>query len=178
MSIQDLMQQPLSGEQDIVKQTRELLALQEKLRMERQAQMQRLAAAQRSLQELAREIERRAEKEKGLLGRMDRIEEEMEEVLRDLEGGNVDERTLEHEERILSRLLDAQRSIHSRDYERKRESKTAADIESRGGKRKAEKTEAMKLREQIRKAMKLRGPAEFEELIRLYFRAIAQGEGE
>jgi len=63
---------------------------------------------------------------------MDKILEEMEAVMKDLEGGKLNEQTLHHEERILSRLLDAQRSVRSRDYERKRESLTARNVFSKG----------------------------------------------
>jgi ABC-type transporter Mla subunit MlaD len=178
MGMQEMLEQLLSGQNDVLKQSKEMLALEmlkEKLRMERQAKMKRLAAAQRSLQELARRIEKQLKDDKASLGRMDKILEDMEKVIENLEGGNLDRKTLDHEERILSRLLDAQRSVHTRDYERKRESMTAGDVFSRGAPGSDGKSREQQLREEIKRAMKLKAPGEFEDLIRIYFRAIAEG---
>ena len=104
----------------------------------------------------------------------DRIIDEMEEVIRDIEGGTLDENTLQKEERILSRLLDAQRSIHSRDYEKKRTSETAAEMYSDARGVPESRPQSQMLREEIRRAMALKAPGEFEDLIRLYFRALAE----
>ena len=41
---------------------------------------------------------------------------------------NINENTLKRQERILSRLLDATKSIHDRDYEKTRESKTGKEF--------------------------------------------------
>jgi hypothetical protein len=174
---QDLLQQLLSGEQQMIQQSKELLSmhmLKEQLRQQRQAEMKRLAAAQRSLKDVGKEIQDQLNDEENMLGRMEKILEEMDEVIRDLESGTMDERTIEHEERIMSRLLDAQRSIHTRDYEKKRKSKTADDLYSSDGRILLDKESAMDLREAIRQALKLKAPGEFEDLIRLYFRALAE----
>jgi hypothetical protein len=177
MGMKDLMQQLLSGQQEILQQSQEMIAmqmLQERMRMEQQARMQRLAAAQRSLREAAEEIGKQMQEDKSSLGRMDKILEEMEAVIKDFDESVLTERTLDHQERILGRLLDAQRSIHDRDYERKRESVTADDIFSRGLNESGGSSPVRELREEIRRAMKLKAPAEFEDLIRYYFRALAE----
>ena len=105
---------------------------------------------------------------------MDRIIEEMEEVIRDLEGGVLNEQTLRNQERILSRMLDAQRSVNSRDYEKKRRSVTAEDVFSNVPDGADARRTSQMLREEIRRAMALKAPGEFEDLIRLYFRALAE----
>jgi hypothetical protein len=171
-----LLQRLLSGQQQVLKETEHLLALraaQEKLMQEMQADVERLAGQQRSLRELAEQIQKDVKQNERILGRMDRTLEEMDEVIKDLEGGSLGEQTLRKEERILSRLLDAQRSIHSRDYEKQRVSKTAEDVFSKGGDLSSARPGSQALREEIRRAMELKAPGEFEELIRLYFRALA-----
>jgi hypothetical protein len=174
---EQIMQQLIPGQQDVVRQTREFLELQaatEQLRQERLEQAQRLAAQQRSLKELAEDIQRELRENRELLGRMDRTVEEMEAVSKDLDQGNVSPDLVEREQRILSRLLDAQRSIHSRDYENKRESITAADVFSKGLVPGGEGPQSQSLRDALRRAMQLKAPGEFEDLIKMYFRALAE----
>ena len=50
------------------------------------------------------------------------------EVNKALDNNRINSETLERQERILSRLLDASRSINERDFEEKRESKRGQDI--------------------------------------------------
>jgi len=173
---QQAMQQLLQGQQQMLEQSQEMLsmqALQEKMLQERLAAMQRLAAQQRSLEELAKEVEKSAKTDRSL-GRMDKVVEEMQEVIRDLEGGVLDDQTVRNQQHIVSRLLDAQRSVHTRDYEKKRESMTAQDLYSQSVGKSASKNPEQQLREEIRRAMMLKAPGEFEDLIKLYFRALAE----
>jgi hypothetical protein len=177
MTAQQMLQQLIPQQQDILTQTRSLMELQsaaEKLRQQRQAQLDRLAQQQRTLKDLAEEIQKTMDENRDLLGRLDRTVEEMESVSQSLERGNVDQDLVRREQRILSRLLDAQRSVHTRDYEQKRESVTAEDIFSRSLGVNPDATESQSLRDEIRKAMQLKAPGEFEDLIKLYFRALAE----
>lgn len=172
-----MLQRLLAGQQQVLKETEHLLALraaQETLRQEMQAEIQRLAGGQRSLKEIAEQIQKDIKENKNVLGRMDRVIGEMEEVLKDLDSGVLDESTLRKEQRILSRLLDAQRSIHTRDYEKKRLSEAAEDVFSETRGVPTARPASQMLREEIRRAMALKAPGEFEELIRLYFRALAE----
>ena len=172
-----LLQRLLSGQQQMLKESEQLIALratQEKLMQQMQSEVQRLAGEQRSLKEIAEQIQKDFKQNERVLGRMDRIVQEMDEVIKDLEDGTLDDETLNKEERILSRLLDAQRSVHSRDYEKERESTTAGDVFSDGGAAASSLSSSQALREEIRRAMALKAPGEFEDLIRLYFRALAE----
>ena len=172
-----LLQRLLSGQQQMLKESENLMALratQEKLMQQMQAEVQRLAGEQRSLKDIAEQIRTDFKQNEQVLGRVDKIVEEMDEVIRDLEDGTLDDETLRKEERILSRLLDAQRSVHSRDYEKERESTTAGDVFSDGGAPPSSLSSSQALREEIRRAMALKAPGEFEDLIRLYFRALAE----
>jgi hypothetical protein len=172
-----LLQRLLSGQQQLLQESEHLIALrasQEKLRQEMQAEVQRLAGEQRSLKDIAEKMQKDFKQNERTLGRVDKIVEEMEEVIKDLESGKLDEETLDKEERILSRLLDAQRSVHARDYEKERVSAAAGDVFSEGGAAAVPPGGAQALREEIRRAMELKAPGEFEDLIRLYFRALAE----
>jgi hypothetical protein len=176
---QSAMQRMLSGQQQVLQESQQMLAMQaiqEKALQERLAAMKRLSGQQRSLQEIAEEIQKNMKKQSGErpLGRMDKVIEEMDEVIRDLNSGVLDEQTIRNQERIVSRMLDAQRSVHSRDYEKKRLSETAEEIYSEDTGGGPSKATSQLLREEIRRAMMLKAPGEFEDLIKLYFRALAE----
>ncbi|MGD8412819.1 MAG: DUF4175 family protein [Candidatus Latescibacterota bacterium] len=177
MTAQQMLQQMIPQQQDILQQTRSLMELQatgERLRQERQSQLDRLAEQQRTLKELAEQIQKSMDQNRELLGRLDKTVDEMESVSKSIERGEVDPDLVRREQRILSRMLDAQRSVHTRDYEQKRESVTAEDIFSRSLGENPDGPDAQSLRDEIRKAMQLKVPGEFEDLIKLYFRALAE----
>ncbi len=74
-------------------------------------------------------------------------------------------------------MLDAQRSLHKRDYNEERESRTAIDIFSKGGKLPADTERMRKLRRDIDRALREGTPEEYEELVREYFKAISEADG-
>lgn len=151
---------------------------QGRLTLEQQASMERLAAEQevvrRAMQELMEEYGNRSE----LSGRLDRMIEDMEEVVRELRQGQARPETIRRQEQILSRLLDAQRSVRRRDYSRQRRARTGVDVVRSGP-----ASLPLKIpdwREQIRRDI-LRLSREgftkdYQELIRLYFEALTREE--
>jgi hypothetical protein len=83
-------------------------------------QMQRLARDEKRLAEnLKRALQNNPEAQKQT-NSLNRIIEDLEEVARRLQYNRIDRSVIEKQERILSRLLDAQKSIHKRDYSKKR----------------------------------------------------------
>jgi hypothetical protein len=173
---QQMLQQMIPQQQDVIKETQAMMQMrltEEALRQQRQAQLDRLAGQQRSLQDIAKRIEESAKGDREKLGSLDRTIEEMEAVVEALERGSVDEDLVNKEQRILSRLLDAERSVHTRDYEKRRESVSAEDVFSKSLGRRPEGADAQTLRDEIQRAMQLKAPGEFEDLIRMYFRALA-----
>ncbi len=175
-SAQQMLQQMIPQQQSVLKETQAMMEMrmtEEALRQQRQAQLDRLAGQQRSLQEIAKQIEQSAKGNRETLGKLDRTIEDMEAVVEALERGNVNEDLVNKEQRILSRLLDAERSVHTRDYEKKRESVSAEDVFSKSLGRRSQGEDTETLRDEIRRAMQLKAPGEFEDLIRLYFRALA-----
>jgi hypothetical protein len=175
-SAQQMLQSMIPRQQDIIKETQSMMQMriaEEALRQQRQAQMERLAGEQRSLQEIAKQIQESMRGEQQPLGKLDRAIEEMEAVVESLQQGNLNDDLVNRQQRILSRMLDAERSVHTRDYEKKRESMTADEVFSRTLGRRPESADAQSLRDEIQRAMQLKAPGEFEELIRMYFRALA-----
>jgi myosin heavy subunit len=172
-----MLQQMIPQQQDIVRETQAMMQLrmaEEALRQQRQAQLERLSGQQRSLQEVAKQIQESLKNNREALGKLDRTVQEMEAVANALNQGAVNEDLVNKEQRILSRLLDAERSVHTRDYEKQRESVTAEDVFSKSLGKRPDAAGAQTLRDEIQRAMQLKAPGEFEDLIRLYFRALAE----
>jgi hypothetical protein len=175
-SAQQMLQSMIPRQQDVMRETQAMMQMrmvEEALRQQRQAQLDRLAGEQRSLQELAKEIQESLKNERQAPGRLDKAIEDMEAVVKSLQQGNLSDDLVNKQQRILSRMLDAERSVHTRDYEKERESVTADEIFSRTLGRRPESVDAQTLRDEIQRAMQLKAPGEFEELIRMYFRALA-----
>ena len=164
----------LSGQQQGINQgTRSLGGLTQ----EQAAALSRLAgeqaAARRSLEELAREAAGAGELSK-LLGDLTRIAQEMREVQTDLATGAVNPETLQMQERILSRLLESQRSLRERDFERRRRAESGV---TRARPRPAELDAGTaegrdRLRRDLLKALEEGYARDFQALIRKYFQVL------
>ncbi len=96
-------------------------------------EMQRLALEQEAIkksmeqlnEELKKEQERSGEK---VLGDLDQVKKEMEEIVKQLEENKYDDKLAEKQNRILSRMLDAQLSQREKDFEPKRESRPGENM--------------------------------------------------
>ncbi len=146
--------------------------LMQQLSLQQQAEMARLAAQQeiirKSLQELMKEAELSGNRSK-ILGDMNKIAEEMKEVVSDLESGNLNEETIRKQDRILSRLLDAQRSIHERDFEKQRESRPGQNITRQSPAELKIEEDKEKLFQDLLKSIRENYHKDYEALIKKYF---------
>jgi hypothetical protein len=106
-----------------------------------------------------------------MLGDLDKIAEEMKEVVNNLEQNNVNPETIRKQERILSRLLDASKSMREKDYEKKRKAQTGTEIARRGpGELDPSALEGKnKLLEDLLKSLEHGYSKDYQELIRKYF---------
>lgn len=94
--------------------------------------MARLAAEQRRIQQALSEMERSLRGQRSLQERVGEIQREMDDVLRQLEQGRPHSSVPQRQQRILQRMLDASRSIHSRGFEKKRRSEVATQRRDKG----------------------------------------------
>lgn len=121
-----------AGMQQQINNAMQQLGAQGELTQEQRQQLGRIAAQQgrvmKSIEELARE-EKEADGKRKALGDLDRVAQDMKEVLSDMQSGTVTPETQRRMERILSRLLDATRSMHERDYEKTRQSRPGEDVQ-------------------------------------------------
>ena len=138
--------------------------------------MEQLAAEQRSLYEALKALERSLRGHRGAEERTRAMEREMETVLQDLQGTRLPKRTLDLQNNILQRMLDASRSIHNRGYEKQRKSESGSDFEYSGPPwLPADKGESQDLlREALRNALAGPYPEEYRRLIRTYYERVYQ----
>ncbi len=145
------------------------------LDMEERSGMARIAAKQRRLEELMKQMEKESGGNDDLLGDITGLSGEMDSVAAAMEQGRLDSDLMDRENRILSRMLQAQRSINRRDYKRERSSRSSDFVWGREKEvYEADKKEEEELLRMIREAMREKGPREYRELIKLYFRALSE----
>lgn len=173
----------LSGQQqDVNQQTQGMNGQgggeQDGLKMSEQAAMQRLAAQQDAIRKSLRQLMKEAGQQSNLLGDMNKVGQDMEEVVKELRKNSVDRRLLERQQKILSRLLDAQRSMNDRDFSRKRKAETAKFYETASPNALSENLGQRneRLENELLKAMKEGYSKDYKELIKKYFEAITAEE--
>ncbi len=83
----------------------------------------------KSLEELNAEFEKERKKTgEKLLGDLKEVEKDMEQIIKDLSEYKIDQKTIERQNKILSRMLEFQLSQREKDFEQKRESKPGENI--------------------------------------------------
>ncbi|MEO5987619.1 MAG: hypothetical protein ABIU54_09195 [Candidatus Eisenbacteria bacterium] len=139
-----------------------------------QAEIRRLADEQQRIREQLANVQRDEEAKKSLLGRLDQTQKEMKEVEEQLRQGSTDGALEEKQTKILSRLLDAQRSLNRRDFDPEREARRAEDI-SRPSPA-ALPTDLLRendrLRQDLMKVGADRYPAQYRAFIEAYLRTL------
>lgn len=175
MSLFQQLQQ-LSQQQMNLNQLTQMLN-QGKLSQEMMSQLQRLAQEQelirKSLEQLNKEAQESGQS-KRLAANLEKIMEEMKEIVTNLQTEKLNDELIKQQERILSRLLDAQRSINERDYEKDRKSNAGKNIARTSPPELILSTEEgkNKLRDELQKAIREGYKKDYEDLIRKYFEAL------
>ena len=140
-------------------------------------QLQRLAQEQevirKSLEQLNKESKESGQSKK-MPANLEKVLEEMKEVVIDMKTEKLGDDLIQKQERILSKLLDAQKSINERDYEKERESFAGNNIKKNSPPELLLNTEEGrdKLRDELLKAIREGYLKDYEDLIRKYYEAL------
>ncbi len=137
----------------------------------------RMAARQRAILQALQEVRRwMGSRRQALLGDLDHIASEMEAVVQEMQDRRAGSGTLERQRRILSRLLDAQRSIRQRGRSSERRARRGSDLAYQGpGSLPGNLGEADNpLRKRLREALDAGFAVEYQRLIRSYFESLMQ----
>ena len=175
MSMMQQLQMLSQQQMDLNKLTQ--MMNQGQLSQEMLAQMQRLAqqqdAIRKSLEELNKEA-RESGESKRLAANLEKILNEMKEVVTNLQSQKVNDDLVKQQERILSKLLDAQKSINERDYEEQRKSTVGKNIDRASPPDLILSTDEgrNKLKDELMRAIKEGYKKDYEDLIRKYFEAL------
>ena len=111
-----------SRQQALNQQTGPMADQQSELQLQAmQGQIPRLAAEQAAIRQGLQEFNQRYGDRTDRAGRLDDLAPEMQKVIDDLKRGAVSRETQQRQEKILTRMLDAQRSLQERDVSRQRQ---------------------------------------------------------
>ena len=167
--------QQLAGQQESLNALTQKLGENGSLTMQQQAELARLAAQQeairKSLEQVARETDQSQEQGR-VLGSLDQIANDMKRVVSDMQSKNIKQETIQRQQKILSRMLDASRSIRQRDYDNQRVAKAGKDV---FGKSPAELnlTNANSQQEQqLLKLIRQNFPPEYQKIILRYYQLL------
>jgi len=146
------------------------------LSLSEQAAMQRLAAEQQAVRKSLAQLENEFGNSSEILGRLDDLGEEMKKVVDDFERLHVDQSTIERQKKILSRLLDAEKSIRKRDLSKKRRAEVGEDISRPSPKELPSdlfQPDQM-AKDDLSRFLEEAYPKEYEQLIKEYFKALSK----
>ncbi|HEX9975476.1 MAG TPA: hypothetical protein VGD14_25725, partial [bacterium] len=174
--LEEMMQRlnQMAGQQQGINQQTLELGMGQQMSLAQQAAMARLAAEQEALRKSMEQMAREYGERSDVLGRLDQIGKEMADVVTDLQQKKVSQRTINRQQQIVQRLLDAQKSVKKQDYSRKRKAETAkkylpinpGDLPPNLGER------AIQIQRDLLKALKEGYTRDYQELIRKYFEAL------
>ncbi len=127
MSMEQFMQQmkQMANMQQGINQQTLGMGLGQQMSMAQQAAAARLAAEQQQVRKSLEQLAQEAGDTGEILGRLDKIADDMKKVEQDFAQKNISRETIERQNKILSRMLDAQKSIREREYSNKRRGETA-----------------------------------------------------
>ncbi|PEN13900.1 hypothetical protein CRI94_07540 [Longibacter salinarum] len=146
------------------------LSVDQKERLQQMARQQ--AEIKKKLDELGKENGMRNQ----VLGDLDRIAEQMEETIRELQRGQQNSRTVERQQQILTRLLNAQRSLRKQGKDDRREGREPGDYERRSPADLTPQEEIEQLRRDLIRALDSGYAPDYERLIKRYFELLEENE--
>jgi hypothetical protein len=146
------------------------------LSLSQQGALQRLAAEQEAVRKALSELEGEFGNRSEITGRLDELGKEMKKVVDDFERMQVDQSTMDRQKNILSRLLDAEKSLKERDYSKQRRAEVGEDVSRPSPKDLPyELTQGEeKASDDLLRFMQEAYPKEYEQLIKDYFKALSE----
>lgn len=174
MSMMQQMQQ-MSQQQMGLNQLTQQLKQGERLTPQQREGLERLAQQQemirKSLEQLNKESKERGES-KTLTSNLENILEEMREVITNMNTNKVDDELIKSQNNILSKLLDAQRSINERDFEKNRESSSAKKFSRQSPEELKLNSDKNKIKDELMKLINEGYSKDYEELIKKYYKIL------
>ena len=180
MSLMQQLQQMSGQQMNLNNMTQMLKQMQQgNLSPQQQGEMQRLGQQQELIRKSMEQLNQEAKisgHSKKLPGDLDNILEKMQEVITDMNTQKLDDDLIQKQENILSKMLDAQRSINERDFEKKRESKTGETVlrDSPYELNLFSEDANNKIRDEFNRAVREGYTKDYEELIIKYYESLQE----
>ncbi len=140
--------------------------------------MRQLAAQQQLIREATERLAERAEQMAQMLGSLEEVAEDMNEVERSLQQGELDEQVLNRQDQILTRMLDSLKSLQKRDVGKQRKGEVAKRPETSIQEVPPLHPELLEIVQKLEttpNAKELEDiPFQYREQLRRYFKALSQ----
>jgi hypothetical protein len=148
--------------------------------IQQQREMQRLAGEQAALQQALEKMANEMGSRRDVMGRLGELSGKMDEVVQDLLKQNVNRETVNRQREILSRMLDAQKSVREREYSKKRKAETAKGYMAidPGELKNLSDMQQKKLQDALKKSLNEGYQSDYQNLIELYFKQLIQKQNE
>lgn len=143
--------------------------------LQQQSETRRLAAQQKAIQQALKEMADQTGNRSDILGRLNEMGEEMEEIVQDMLANNINRKTIDRQQQILSRMLDAQKSVREREYSKKRKAEQAKKYFAKdpGGIKNFEDISQKEIQEALKRALSEGYNSDYQKLIDAYFKQLS-----
>jgi hypothetical protein len=138
--------------------------------------LQQLAVEQSLIKDASERLASKLDEKAQTMGSLEEVAKEMQEVEKTLQEGYVDKETLDKQKRILTRLLEYEKSMKNQDYDKKREAKVGRDyvIEKPSGELPPDANRIPKqLDTMFTPSPKEQWPTQYRELIKMYYKSLS-----
>ncbi len=181
-SLQQMMEQlgkMSGGQQQLNDQIQQMLndMQGERLSNEGQQRLRQMAEQQAAIRRQLRQMSRNPEARGQLLGDLESIAQQMEESIEEMQRGRVDRPLIQRQQQILTRLLEAQRSMQQRGQEERREGRQGRDRDRPSPDALPPSEAAEQLRRDLIRALESGYAPDYQTLIKKYFELLQQGGG-
>ncbi len=177
MSLMQQFQQLSEGQMRLNQMTQQMMQGNGQMTMQQQAEMQRLANQQEMIKKSLEELNKKAKESgqtKKIAANMDKLLNDMNEVVSNMRTQkDFDNNIVKKQDKILSKLLDAQRSINDRDFEKERESNSGENKQKKSPNELDLNSDKIdRLQDELLKAVKEGYSKDYEDLIRKYYESL------
>ena len=183
MSMQQMMEQLQNlGQQQtkLNQQIQQLLndAQGNRLTTDMMERMRQLGGEQEKIRRDLKQLSRNRMARNKILGDLNRIAEQMQESIGELQQNRTSRRTIQRQQQILTRMLEATRSLQEKGKDKKREGRIGKDIDRPSPTELSQSEQIEKLRRDLFRALDSGYAPDFEQLIQKYFELLQQIEVE
>ncbi len=174
MSMQQMteqLQNAAQKQQQLNQQIQQMLNQMQgdRLSPDMQDRLRQMAAQQESIRSEIKNLSRNPEMRGKMMGDLNKIAEQMEETIQELQRGQPGRRTQERQQQILTRMLDATRSMQERGRENRREGQIGEPTPRDSPGQLPASEDAESLRRALIEALESGYSPDYEDLIKRYF---------